>query len=218
MGLASWVALVSKKKNKAEAELKEVVEVKLSRLPSPFDQLERASRAEEARAVLHKIVAITRSPQGLAEQELRRRAVEVFQRCLKEAYPPGFDAKFALLKAGRSEGLEMALAFLEADPWFFGSGYVKADLLRFICRMSVAPVYWPRLKRIVLAAILLRDRRELRFYRRLAGKVFDSEFSQQVEALTVHEDAGVRRRARWILEHCRQVSADERFGGNVKRR
>lgn len=82
----------------------------------------------------------------------RKVEAELNKRCLQEAYPPGFEAKFALLKAGRREGLEMALAFLEADPWFFGSGYVKADLLRFICRMSVDPVHWPRLKQIVIAA------------------------------------------------------------------
>jgi hypothetical protein len=37
------------------------------------------------------------------------------------------------LKERNSSGLATAVRFLEADPWFFRSGYTKAELIRYLC-------------------------------------------------------------------------------------
>ena len=48
------------------------------------------------------------------------------------AFPGGLTKQFELLEAGDPEAIEMAVRYLEADPWYFRSGYYKADMLRFL--------------------------------------------------------------------------------------
>lgn len=170
------------------------------RTPAPFDYNERAQRAEEARLFLHKVVA----------QHGRSRDAEASRRCqiardamyeaLNQAYPPGFWDNFNGLKKGRQSALEKAVCFLEADPWFFRSGYVKADLLHCIKRIELSEDYRSRLQQVVLNAVLGRDRRELRSYRSLAAKIATPAFCDTLRDLTNHQDPAVRRRAAWVME------------------
>jgi len=51
-------------------------------------------------------------------------------------YPPAFWRSLDAVKSGDRAGLEPILRFLEADPWCFRSGYVKADLIRAVIRLD----------------------------------------------------------------------------------
>lgn len=167
---------------------------------APFDYRERAQRAEEARLFLHNVVAQrgrSRDPEALRNCQIARDAM---YEALNQAYPPGFWDNFNGLKKGRQSALESAVCFLEADPWFFRSGYVKADLLHCIKRMDLSEDYRSRLQQVVLHAVLGRDRRELRSYRSLAAKIASADFCEALRDLTNHQDADVRRRAAWVME------------------
>src|SRR5215510_12924186 len=46
------------------------------------------------------------------------------------AFPGGLEHQLNSLKQEDAQAVEMAVRFLEADPWFFRSGYIKEELLR----------------------------------------------------------------------------------------
>jgi hypothetical protein len=48
------------------------------------------------------------------------------------AFPGGLERGLELLKAHDPSTIETAVSFLEADPWFHRSGFIKADLLRLL--------------------------------------------------------------------------------------
>ena len=108
----------------------------------------RAREAREAHRAVHTTFA-----------QLRRRedrndpatvawltAIARFREAAEAAYPPGFWDDVARLEKGDVEALEMAIRFLEADPYFDRSGYVKADLLRIMNGLPLDPEQTVRLR------------------------------------------------------------------------
>jgi hypothetical protein len=134
-------------------------------------------------------------------------------------YPPGFWDDFKRLHGGDSAVLETAIQFLEADPWFFRSGYIKEYLIRFVIRCELSDEQAARLRDVVMHAIEERDRREFRRYCRLARRVTTLEFRAELEYLArrrytlpisetlrrdkplVRHDARLRQRAQWALAY-----------------
>lgn len=100
--------------------------------------------------------------------------------------------------------LSTAVDFLESDPWFHGSGYIKANLIKFINRQELKPEWSKRLQKVVLAAVDREDRREFRSYCRLACKVNSGQLRNELSRRLEDEDEGVRRRARWMLDYLKE--------------
>lgn len=175
----------------------------LSPTPSTFDQHVMAERAVNAHDLLNEAYALYRRQKGRDEEELLwSEAAALFHRAVGEAYPPNFWDAFQQLQKRNTEGLEIAISFLEADPWFFRSGYIKADILHLICALpktNISPEDQSRLQRIVIAAVDFRDRREFRWYCKLARKVVSRSLITQLEERLSHADSNIRRRARWAL-------------------
>ncbi len=172
----------------------------LSVKPVAFDQLVMAERAEEARALCHEAYKLYERQKGRPDQEaLWKETAALFHKAVEEAYPPDFWNNFARLKQGNAAALDAAITFLEKDPWFFRSGYVKEDLLRFIPKCSLSMSDSQRLRAVVLAAIKLRDRREFKYYCRIAKHIDSPEFQIDLETLSHHADADIQRRARWVM-------------------
>ena len=139
---------------------------------------------------------------------------------INAVYPPGFWKQYAQFCSGDASKLGMAVAFLEADPWVFGSGCVKEDFIQAIKHIELPPVYVTRLQNVVLSIVDRRDGREFRDYCRLARKVDAPELRTQLkhrltraqpgdQSLTndqpsllkaIQKDKNIRRRARWVLE------------------
>jgi hypothetical protein len=94
-----------------------------------------------------------------------------------------------------------AIEFLESDPWFHGSGYIKANLIKFINRQELKPDWSKRLQKVVLAAVDREDRREFRSYCRLAHKLCSEHLRSELTRRMEVKDEGVSRRARWMLEY-----------------
>ncbi len=169
-----------------------------------------ATNAAELRA-LHAAVWIAfdrraRSPSDRAAWELAcRRFRENHDRL---AFPGGLARGMAGLAAGDPTAVEASIRFLAADPWFFRSGYIKAEILRRLRRAELTPVQVARLRRVILARIAGRDTREFRGYCRLARTIADSEFLAEVDRLRDSPVAAIARRAGWVAAQVRQARGD----------
>lgn len=167
-----------------------------------FPYAERAAAVEAARrAVDVAFRAVTRrddlnDPATAAWQA----ALVRFEAAVDAAYPPGFETIYERLRAGNTAALVDAIEFLEADPWFFRSGYIKAKLIRLIKRFPLTAVQADRLRMAVMRVVDGRDRREFRDYCRLARHLDAPELRAALERRLVDPDEGVRRRAGWALD------------------
>jgi hypothetical protein len=121
---------------------------------------------------------------------------------------PSTDATFRPgLANGHVHFVETAIAFLEADPWFFRSGYEKQKIIQHLKRSPLTEPQRMRLARVVLMAIdglaggerrKTGDRVEFRHYGRLACGVWSDFLDEEVAARMQSRDAGIRRRATWV--------------------
>jgi hypothetical protein len=127
-------------------------------------------------------------------------AITRFRAAVAAAYPPGFWDDVALLAQGDTGGLESGIRFLEADPYFDRSGYMKADLLRLIKRLPLEPEQAHRLRAVVIDAVERRGGREFRAYCRLARRLDGLELREALAKRLNSGDEAIRRRSRWMLQ------------------
>ncbi|MBN2470348.1 MAG: hypothetical protein JXN59_06455 [Anaerolineae bacterium] len=159
-----------------------------------------AEAVQEAHRAVHEAYRAYRArPGDRALKAAWEAAAARFHRTLTE-YPAAFWQDLNHLTAGDANVLPSMLAFLEADPWYFRSGYAKTRVLKAITRRPLPPEAVARLQQVVLDAVDGRDRREFRWYCRLARRVITPEFLAALEARRNSDDPAVQRRARWVLD------------------
>lgn len=107
--------------------------------------------------------------------------------------------KIAMPYGAHISGIESAIVFLEEDPMFFRSGYLKADLLKILSRVELKHSQMTRLRKIALAIVDKKDCREFRWYCRLACKVQSPELKNELQQRMNSVDSDVQRRAHWML-------------------
>jgi hypothetical protein len=119
---------------------------------------------------------------------------------LNSVMTKGFRAALAAVRSGDRSGLEYAVRFLEADPWCFRSGYVKAQLIPLVAQFELDPAIRERLARTVLSVVDdPRPRREIRRYGILARSVATPALRQQLEQRLAAADRQVRFNAGQVL-------------------
>jgi len=106
----------------------------------------------------------------------------------------------ASLKSQDPKAIEETIRFLEADPLFFRSGYIKADFIRFLCKSQFREDQLDRLRHVILSRIQGPDTREFRSYCRLARVVSSFAFQEQVAMLSTSPDRQAARHAQWVLQ------------------
>ena len=122
-----------------------------------------------------------------------------FYRKLADAYPAGFWHDFERLKVGDATGAESAISFIEADPWFFESGYVKARLATYLKRIPLSTPQRERLHDALIRIAASRYRQEYPYFCRLARSLATPHFATRLAELAASSDADVARRAKWML-------------------
>ncbi len=115
-------------------------------------------------------------------------------------YSCDFYRDIELLRGGDATQKEVAIAFLEADPWFPGSGYDKVRLVRYIKPQMLSSSDVSRLQNVVLSMVEQRNGTDFSAFWRLAKKVDDPYLREQLTRQMNSDNADVRRRARWVLE------------------
>lgn len=162
-----------------------------------FDYSERAQAAERAKLGLYHTIGARGFP-GDPGWTRWENAAQTVHDAIGAAYPPGFWDAYLQVKAKDPAGLEHAVRFLEADPWFHRSGYIKSALLRYLRRIVLPDAYRERLQQVILAVVRRRDGREFIDYCRLARRLDTAAFRAILRELSTYPDPAVRRRAGWV--------------------
>lgn len=124
-------------------------------------------------------------------------------RAAREAlHTPEFEQALELLQLGDPSGAEYAVAYLEADPWYFRSGYLKGRIARWLRQVGLSDDHRDRLRGVILAAIQKGSRYEQVEYRKLGRRLDTPAFREELRRLTQHKDAGVAHRAVRALQAC----------------
>jgi hypothetical protein len=118
------------------------------------------------------------------------------------------DRALSRLDRGDPDAIEEAIAFLEVDPWFFRSGYIKEIVNRRLKHVPLTRQQQTRLQEVIETRIQGKDVREFRTYCGLAAVVADGTFVRRVADLSESEDRRTARHARWVIETIRAVRKD----------
>ena len=165
-----------------------------------FPYAERAAAAENAHRDIHAFARLTTRREDPDDPATRRwlDAADRFRAAMRLVLPPGFAEQFADLRQGDLASIEPMIEFLEADPYFYGSGYLKTDIIKLIRHMPLNSEQTGRLRGVVLAVLDRRDCREFRNFCQLARAVYSPELLAEVERRTSSADPALRRRAGWM--------------------
>ncbi len=115
------------------------------------------------------------------------------------AFPGGLSAGLKRLKNSDPEAVELALQFLQADPYFFGSGYIKENILRQFKRFPLTKDQHLRLAALIVRSIDGGGRREFRGYSRLARKIHPESLLEAVNTRLPSSNPEVVLRAKAVL-------------------
>lgn len=142
-----------------------------------------------------------RGSAGPRLRDLWDRALAQWRSALSLCYPEGFDEGLKALRNGDAAGAEPVIGFLEADPWFDGSGYAKEDAIRFLKRVRLTDEQAERLRTVVLRVVHDAGcRREFPKYAVLAKSVDSPHLRKNLKVMEESPDDSVRRRALWVRD------------------
>lgn len=96
---------------------------------------------------------------------------------------------------------DFAITFLEMDPMYFGSGYIKERLLRRLKSADLNGQERARLIAVLVDAVQRRGQREFRDYCRLAAVLKPPELLEESMRLTASSDGRARSRAQMMLKY-----------------
>jgi hypothetical protein len=120
------------------------------------------------------------------------------------AFPGGLTEWLGKLKANDPAAIEDAVLFLEVDPFFFRSGYIKESAFERLRWADLDEGHKLRLQQVILARIRdARPKREFRRYCILAPFVADPAFREEVTKIAGSSGAKPKR-AQWVMEHIKQ--------------
>jgi hypothetical protein len=126
-------------------------------------------------------------------------AVNVFKQNYDSlAFPGGLKRGLANLKLGQAEAVEQAVRFMEADPLFNQSGYIKEVIIRRLKHVPLTPIQRGRLARVVLRSFS-GGWQMPRKVARIAPRVDSPTFRKAVEVAAESDISEERIRANLVL-------------------
>ena len=162
---------------------------------SGLDRAAELVRCASAR--VHETAAERDRPGGM---ERWHAALHDFDQAMRLLYPPSFSDDLTRLRGGDPAAVEAAIRFLEADPYAFGTGYAKEEILRRLRHLDLHAKERSRLVSVVLARVDEGDRREFRQYCLLAPTIVDDTLRTGLLLRLRSGESGRVRRALWVLD------------------
>lgn len=108
------------------------------------------------------------------------------------------------LLSGDQEVIEDAILFLEVDPWFFRSGYLKERVIVGLKRAELTTLQRRRLQQVILKVCFGRNRREFRRYCALAAVLWTQEFEDSLRSEAAAHDFESNRKLSYLLKYLEQ--------------
>jgi len=167
-----------------------------------FGYSKRGREVNEAHAEVHAAFKEVVNRNDSSDPRTRRwlSAIEAFRAAYARVYPDTLRQVDQGEKSASESDTADMLDFLEADPIFYGSGYMKAKLLTQMKRQKLDQQEVERLQAIILSVVQKQDyRREFLHYCRAAANVDDERFRAELSALEQSDDPHVSQRANWVL-------------------
>jgi hypothetical protein len=122
------------------------------------------------------------------------------------AFPGGLGKAMSMLETNDPTTIETTVRFLEVDPWFFRSGYLKTEFIKRLCRAPLNEDQRKRLQQVIVARVRAKEtRREFRSYCRLAPVVTELAFEKELEDIAASSGGLIARHAQWVLVRLRIV-------------
>ena len=107
----------------------------------------------------------------------------------------------AALSAGDADAKESAIKFLEFDPYYYRSGYIKSKLLVNLKHLKLTASEIRRLQKVVCNAIVSRQPKcEFKYYARLLKNIGTPEFRAKLQNLSVPDLSYLKARQECCLQ------------------
>lgn len=169
---------------------------------SDFGYSKRGHDVDEAQAEVHAAFKEVRDRNDTSDPRTRRwlDAIATFRAAYARVYPDALkEVDDGQRRASDLDTADM-LDFLEADPIFFRSGYMKQKLLTELKRRKLDQHQARRLQTIILSVVQKNDyRREFLRYCRAAANVDDERFRSELITLEQSDEPHVSQRSNWVL-------------------
>ncbi|MGI9301689.1 MAG: hypothetical protein ACR2RB_03140 [Gammaproteobacteria bacterium] len=127
-----------------------------------------------------------------------RACAEFHARFSELSFPGGGERWNAFLEGDSSE-VETAVVFLEADPEFFRSGYIKEEIWKQLKRTQLSSKQLHRLQAVAIAYLRRCIRRQFWYMVRWARQHAAESFWHEVSELARPENGSVGFKAHWLL-------------------
>jgi hypothetical protein len=114
------------------------------------------------------------------------------------------DDFLAALRASHHPSIEDAILYLEVDPWYFRSGYLKERLIRGLKSANLSAKDRRRLWNVVWNVASGKNRREFRNFCSLATIVADDDLLRLLENVSPERDLSAKGKFSYLLAHLRK--------------
>ena len=111
------------------------------------------------------------------------------------AFIGGLNEGLEKLSRSDPDTIENAIVFLEVNPYFFRSGYIKEKVLPILKRIPLSKEQIIRLQNVILHIIDNFYCREFLYYCRLGKKVSSKDFIEKLEKRSNSNNSDIRKRA-----------------------
>jgi hypothetical protein len=122
-----------------------------------------------------------------------------FHRLYDELFFPGGSTRWEAFLSRDASETETAIAFLEADPWFFRSGYMKQQIWDHLKRASLTSKQERQLEAAAMAYLYRRVEREFWHMARYVRMRGSSAFWDAVTSLAATSAGKLSVKAGWLL-------------------
>lgn len=134
-----------------------------------------------------------------ADQDAWRRACAEFHARYSSLSYPGGDGRWQALMLLDSAELETGIAFIETDPYFFRSGYMKEAIWRRFKAAVLSPKQLHRLEVAAMSQLRRQIRRDFWYMVRFVRMRATLRFWEEVGAIALEGSGAPSLKAWWLL-------------------